>query len=72
LSIYGTQIYFALVKKMERPKSYEIPILDIDKAIKVTKVYVMELEKLNSEGLSDKQAEVLAKFAQELIFWNRK
>ncbi len=34
---------------MERPHISEIPMLNIDKAMKVTKDYLEELEKLKSE-----------------------
>lgn len=51
---------------MERPEIYELPVLDIDKAIKATQDYVRELEEMKSVGLTDKQAERLTRFTQEL------
>jgi len=52
---------------MERPKSYELPMLDIDKAMKVTRNYLAELDELKREGLTEKQSAALAKLAQEII-----
>lgn len=51
---------------MERSEIYELPVLDIDKAIKATQDYVRELEEMKSVGLTDKQAERLTRFTQEL------
>ena len=52
---------------MKRQEIYELPMLDIDKAIKASQDYIKELEELKQEGLTNKQAERLCKFAQELI-----
>jgi len=53
---------------MKYPEIYELPKLDIDKAIKVTNDYMMEFEKLKSEGLTNKQAERLLSFTSDLAF----
>jgi len=52
---------------MKRPEVSELAMLDIDKAIKVSKDYMKEFERLKSEGLTDKQAERLLRFTMELI-----
>jgi len=52
---------------MKRPEIPELPMLDIDKAIRVSRDYMREFEKLKSEGLTDKQAERLLKLTQELL-----
>jgi hypothetical protein len=52
---------------MEPPKIDELPMLDIEKAMKVAQDYVAELEELKCEGLTEKQTTALAKFTQEII-----
>jgi hypothetical protein len=52
---------------MEPVKSQELPMLDIEKAIKATRDHAKELDELKNEGLTTKQAEALIKFTQELI-----
>jgi len=53
---------------MNYPETSELPMLDIDKAIKASKDYMMEFEELKSEGLTNKQAERLLRFTHELVF----
>jgi len=48
----------------------EIPALDIEKAIKAVQNYKQELEDKKIEGLTDKQAQALDKFEQELLSQN--
>ncbi len=55
-----------LVEEMKPLEIYELPVLDIDKAIKATQDYVRELEEMKSMGLTNKQAERLTRFTQEL------
>lgn len=50
---------------MERRKSYELPILDIDKAMKVIRNYLAELDELKREGLTEKQSAALAEFTRK-------
>ena len=52
---------------MKRPEINELPMLNIEKAIKATQDYARELDELKHEGLSNKQAERLVAFTQELI-----
>jgi hypothetical protein len=55
-----------LVEEMKHPEIQELPVLEIDKAIKATQDYVHELEEMKSTGLTNKQAERLIRFTQEL------
>jgi len=52
---------------MEHVENPELPLLNLEKAIKATHDYIKELEELKSEGLTEKQAATLIKFTQELI-----
>jgi len=45
----------------------ELPVLNIEKALKALQNYTKELEELKNDGLTDKQAKTLIKFTQELI-----
>lgn len=55
-----------LVEEVKRPEIHELAVLDIDKAIKATQDYVSELKEMKSMGLTNKQAEELIRFTQEL------
>jgi len=55
------------MKEMEHIENPVLPVLNLEKAIKATHDYIKEIEELKSEGLTDKQAETLTKFTQELI-----
>jgi len=52
---------------MECPHTFEMPMLDIEKAMKVTQDYVSGLEELKRERLTEKQASALARFTQEIL-----
>jgi len=55
------------VKEVEPCEIPELPVLNIEKALKALQNYTKELEELKSDGLTDKQAKVLIKFTHELI-----
>jgi len=48
----------------------EIPMLNVEKAVKALQDYIKELEELKSEELTDKQAKALIRFAEGLISSN--
>jgi len=55
---------------MEPIEIDRIPVLNIEKAIKAVQNYIQELEDQKTEGLTDKQAQALNKFTQELLSQN--
>jgi hypothetical protein len=59
--------YCYLARKMESTEVDKLPELDVEKAMKAVQNYKQELENLKTEGLTDKQAQALAKFTQEIL-----
>ena len=49
---------------MENP---ELPMFDVEKAMKALQDYTKELEDMKCEGLTQKQAKALVTFEEELI-----
>jgi hypothetical protein len=49
---------------MENP---ELPMFDVEKAMKALQDYTKELEDMKCEGLTQKQAKALVRFEEELI-----
>ena len=52
---------------MQSQEIYEVPALDVDKAIRVVQEYVRELEEQKPEELTEKQVTALTKSAEGLI-----
>ena len=52
---------------MEPIETPELPVLNVEKAIKSLQDYINELEEQKSEELTDKQVKALSKFVQGLV-----
>lgn len=59
--------YSLLARKMEPTGIDKLPELDVEKAMKAVQNYNQDLENLKTEGLTDKQAQALVKFTQDIL-----